>query len=484
LLRFLLSCLITSTLLFLGASARAQDDDIQLIPTPESGPPPAAAGEPDVRGMHCVPDLKEVETRRAIPMACTVDYPVAGVELRYRMEGAKKWEKIDLTQTDNGYAATLPCSATGERGTLQFYLFGKNENNKVIARVGRRESPLSVKLVDHSSLKPPALPGQSAPQRCYEPNACPKQFLGTATCPGTQAPPKVVEKKVEKKSWGASCKDTSECQSGLECMKNSCETPAKCEDTKDCSEGSECVDGICHIPTAAELKGRIGPPKHHWIGLHAGVDFYMMSSASGVCGTTTDDSKDFDCFDGGNLYSGTPNVLYAGHVKPSLYFATVRAMLSYDYAFGRLLVGGRLGWAFRGAPKDFSPIHIEARAHYSLVKKPFDEHFRPYLGLSVGHAQVDAYGQVVIADCVSVDAPTQQACKTQTDPNKVKGYLTDPTVAVARQLNAYHHGAPFFFGPSLMLMYALSNESAFVFNFLVMLPDVTFEPTIGYQLGL
>jgi hypothetical protein len=479
-LRFLLSSLITATLLFFGATARAQqapqyNDDIQLIPTPSApAPAPAPEAESDIRGMHCVPELKEVETRRAIPIACTVDYPVNGVELRYRMEGAKKWEKVELKQTDNGYTTTLPCTATGTPGTVQFYVFGKNENNKVIARVGRHESPLSFRLVAHSNSPPPALPGQQAPERCYQPNACPPEKLGTDACPGTQKPkPKPVV--VPKKTWGASCTGAGQCQSGLECIKGSCDTPVKCEDTKDCSDGAECVSGTCHLPTAEEMKGRLGPAKHHWFGIHFGTDFYLMSSASGVCGNTTADSKDFSCFDGGNQYTGTPNVNYSNQIKGGLYFATVRLMLSYDYAMGRLLFGGRLGWAFRGAPKDFSPIHVELRAHYSLVSKPSDQRFRPYLGLAFGHAPVDAYGQVVVADCYTHD----QNCINTTQLSALT-----PDVAIERRLNAYHHGAPFFFGPSAHLMYALSNDSALVFNFTVMLPDVNFEPTIGYELGL
>ena len=472
---WLLACI---TLLF-GATASAQNDDIQLIPTPPSGPPPLAPGEVEIRGMHCTPDVKEVETRRSIPVSCTVDYPTTGVELRYRIQGAtKKWDKIELKPSDGGYAGAIPCTVATQPGTLELYLFARNENNKVIARVGRSETPLSVKLVEHSNAPPPALPGKQAPERCYAQNECPPESLGTPACPGTQVP------KPSKKSWGASCGDTSECGTGLECIKGSCETPAKCEDAKDCGEGAECSDGVCHVPTKTELSGRIGPAKHHWIGIHAGVDFNVMHEASGVCGSSTDDSKHFACFEGGNEYTGTPNTLYSGHVKPSLYFATVRAMLSYEYAFDRMLLGARIGWAFRGSPKDFSPIHIEARAHYSLVPKPFDRHFRPYLGLVFGHAPVDAYGATIIVDCTSTDPVQKDGCATSTDKAKLAEAVRDPNLAVQRQLNAYHSGAPFFFGPSLQLMYALTNEAAFVFNFTVMLPNVTFEPTIGYQMGL
>jgi hypothetical protein len=490
------SCLLALMSLLVGVPALAQDDDIQLIPDGAAAPtksqpppaksqpapaktPPATPGEIEIRGMHCTPDVKEVETRRPIPISCAVDYPVSGVELRYRMEGdATKWEKVDLKESDGRYTGTIPCGATGSPGSLKVYLFARNEDNKVVARVGRHENPLSVRVVEHSKLAPPALPGQAAPARCYEQNECPPELVGTPSCPGTH----VV--KAAKKGWGATCAASDECQTSLECVKGSCESPAKCEDAKDCAEGGECTDGLCHFPTAAELKERIGPAKHHWIGLHAGVDFYVMGGAQGVCGGSTADSKHFGCFDGGNEYTGTPNVNYAGTVKGNLAVATVRALFSYEYMFDRISLGARVGWAFRGAPKDFSPLHVEARVHYSLSKNPFNANFRPYLGLALGHAPVDASQQVLILDCVAPDTATRDDCVGTADPNKLKGYLQDPNLALERKLNAFHHGAGFFFGPSLMLIYALANDSALVFNLTAMLPDVTFEPTLGYEMGL
>lgn len=459
-----------------GAPAFA-GDDIELIETPQqqAAPPPPPPAELEIRGMHCTPDVKEVEIRRPIPISCTVDYPATGVELRYKLNG-EKWEKIELQQSDTAYTGTIPCAVTSKTGALKLYLFARNENNKVIARIGRKELPLSVRLVQSSKVPPPALPGQKPPQRCYEQNECPPELVGTAACPGTH----VV--KSAKKGWGATCTATTECSGGLECIKGSCEEPTKCEDTKDCSEGGECVDGKCHVPDAEELKNEIGPPKHHWFGIHAGPDLLMASKASAICGpdTMSEDAKKFACFDGGNEYTGLPNAAYAGTFAGNVYFATIRALISYDYMVGRLAVGARLGWAFRGAPKDFSPIHIEARVAYSLRKDPFKQSFRPYLGLALGHAQVDASSGVTIVDCVSKD-PGCVAAKTK---DEVNAYLADPTQAVLKKLDAYRSGAPFFFGPTLTMMFAFTNDSAIVLNVNAMFPDITIEPTIGYAMGL
>ena len=484
---FALAVLFAWFVTLLAAPAVA-DDDIELIPegkAPAAAPAPAPApqppaapapapGEIEIRGMHCTPDVKEVEVRRPIPVSCTVDYPVTGVELRYKV-GSAKWEKIDLEQAESGYTGTIPCAVTSKTGTLKLYLFARNEKNKVIARVGRNESPLSVRLVQHSKAPPPALPGQAAPQRCFEPNECPPELVGTQACPGTHV------SKSAKKGWGASCALTSECSAGLECVKGSCESPAKCEANDDCSEGGECIDGKCHVPDAEELKGQLGPAKHHWFGLHFATDFLIPGEGSAICGpdASSADAKKFACFQGGNEYTGTPNTQVGNHFSGGFYVATMRALLSYDYMVGRFSVGGRLGWAFRGAPKSFSPIHIEARAAYSLRKDPFKLNFRPYLGLAFGHAQVDASSKTDIVDCVSGDA----TCISTADKNALNGYLMNGEAAI-RHVEAYRSGAPFFFGPTIMLMYALTNDAAIIFNVNAMFPDVAIQPSVGYQMAL
>ncbi|HEY3497044.1 MAG TPA: hypothetical protein VGK73_20235, partial [Polyangiaceae bacterium] len=139
--------------------------------------------EIEVRGMDCVPQVKEVEARRSIPVLCQTDYDVAGVELRYQAPGSKKWEKVELPKTDAGYQGAIPCTVTAKRGQLKVYVFARNANNKVIARVGRIENPMLIRVVEHTNLPPPALPNQNAPERCYDKNDCPPEMVGTDACP-------------------------------------------------------------------------------------------------------------------------------------------------------------------------------------------------------------------------------------------------------------------------------------------------------------
>jgi hypothetical protein len=434
--------------------------------------------EIEVRGMDCVPQVKEVETRRPIPVLCQTDYDVAGVELRYQLANSKKWEKIELPKTDKGYQGSIPCGVTNKPGQLKVYVFARNANNKVIARVGRSETPMLIRVVEHSNLPPPALPNENPPERCFDKNECPPEMVGTAACPGTKTSTSV------KKAWGQSCNLTSECQATLECVNGSCETPSKCETAADCPSGGECDDGICHVPDAEEIATRLGPPKHHWIGLHAGFDVIMLREGSDVCGNSSEDSKNFSCYEGGGLYSGTPNLTAQGHLSSGIYLATIRALFSYEYAVNRLLVGARLGWAFRGAPQNFLPVHLEARLFYSMVKDPLDRRFRPYLGIVAGVAQVDGSGPTEIIDCVASDLDLREECVNAQDQTTLDYFLSDRTLAVRKNLNAYREGSKGFFGPALMLVFALANDSAIVFNLNTMFPDVVFEPTLGYAMGL
>jgi hypothetical protein len=173
-----------------------------------------------------------------------------------------------------------------------------------------------------------------------------------------------------------------------------------------------------------------------------------------------------------------------GHLSSGAYLATIRALFSYEYAIDRLVLGARLGWAFRGAPQNFMPVHAEARAFFSMVKDPLNRRFRPYLGVTAGLAQVDGHGPTQIIDCVSSDPLLRDECVNAQDQTTLDYFLSDRTLAVRKTLNAYREGSKGFFGPSLMMVFALANDSAIVFNLNTMFPDVVFEPTLGYAMGL
>jgi hypothetical protein len=339
-----------------------------------------------------------------------------------------------------------------------------------------------VQLVESSELPPPALPNKEPPDRCFSKSECPAEMIGTAVCPGTS------KGKATKGGWGAGCGDSSQCQDGLACVGGSCETPPKCETADECPSGGECSDGVCHYPTKEEIDSRLGEPKIHWVGLHAGLDISMLRSATGVCGGETEDSKDYACYKGGDVYTGVPNDLNAGAVASGIHLATIRVLLSYDFAYKRFLFGGRAGWAFRGSPNDFSPIHVEGRAMYSLRKGPENNYFRPYLGLMAGYGQVDTPVPVKILDCSTAADPGTgyslvDECKAASTNEEIAA-MREVNGAVDREFDAYHQGGSIFFGPTFSMWFMFSNESAFVFNLNVMLPNVVFQPSLGYAMGI
>ena len=79
-------------------------------------------------------------------------------------------------------------------------------------------------------------------------------------------------------------------------------------------------------------------------------------------------------------------------------------------------------------------------------------------------------------------APAVETCKGFTTQAQLDA--APASGAVVRTFDAYHQGGSIFFGPTLSMWFMFSNESAFVFNLNVMLPNVTFQPSIGYAMGI
>jgi hypothetical protein len=238
------------------------------------------------------------------------------------------------------------------------------------------------------------------------------------------------------------------------------------------------VEGTCTYPDPEEVASRLGPPKYNWIGLHFGVDLLRQPYAPGVCGNVTADSKDYTCYNGSDAHSGLLlNEFSTGTVPAGFTLSTMRVLASYERWFGRLGAGARLGFAFGGAPKDFNPIHVEARVMYSMRQDQLNKRFRPYIGIAGGMAEVDYHAKVTVIDCkTAMNQPGCIAAQTRADP-ALGG-------AVQTKLDAYKPGAGLFFGPTIGFLYALANDQGIEFNLNVMFPDIAFEPSLGYVLGI
>lgn len=420
-------------------------------------------------GLECSPAVNEVEYGRPIPISCMASKEgVSRVEVRYRSPGKKKYTKVNLKKEGDEWVGQIPCRATSKRGTFKVSFTGRDSKGEIVARI----PPIEIAIVTASNEPPPALPGREPPMRCYDAKDCPPELKGSPACPGTKATGGA-------RAWGASCDKTSECQKGLGCISGTCEQPPKCEANEDCAS-NECSEGVCQFPDEEELASRLGPPKFNWFGLHFGVDMGFSREGVGVCGTDTGDSEDFGCYSGGTAFEGSANANLDNKFPSKFRIGTMRAMLSYERWFGRLSAGARVGWAFGGAPEDFSPIHLEARVQYALRNDVLNKRGRPYLGLAFGMAQVDLKEEVDVIDCTAV-TPDRTACQNATPADLANGL---PAGATIRTLDAYRKGSKFFFGPTIGYIIAFSNEAALSFNVNVMFPDLVFEPTVGYVMGL
>jgi len=161
------------------------------------------------------------------------------------------------------------------------------------------------------------------------------------------------------------------------------------------------------------------------IGVHFAPDLWITSATKDVCGSTdTNDSAlkgTYTCYQPGKTTInpdpagddaatggralGIPG--FAGNVNSGVKVATLRALVSLDYAVTpNVTLGGRLGYAFNHGPPSirynsgvpeqttkFFPFHVEVRGAY-WFKALSIKGFHPYLHLGGGMAQVD--GKVTV----------------------------------------------------------------------------------------
>jgi hypothetical protein len=459
---------------FFSPTAQALFDGIKRQPVAEDA---AAKVEPRFEAgtqMGCFPLVQEVETFRPIPMSCSTRVQgVTGVTLRYREYGADSWTAIDLKQEGEDWRGEIPCNALSRPGTWGMYIEAKDERDNAIERIGARDRPLVFKVVEKSSLPPPALPGEPPPGRCVETAYCPEEMIGTPACDALKGG--AAAKK------DTTCKVASDCDFGMSCSDGICKAPGVC------TENADCGDGICQAGLCAE---RERPAKLDWFGVHFGMDFALLSGADDACRTGSDE---FVCYDGSEAYDGTPYRGAGGTVTGGLYTGTMRVMLAYErFLLDHVSLGVRFGFAFSGAPDDFFPLHFEGRGTYyfSDVTRGADM-FAPYLAVGVGLAQVDTAAEVEMVDCLP-DAVPECLAAPRVDTNLIREPGEQSGAAQRRTLDAYKSLGQVFGSISPGVLVQLSKELSGVVNVgvLLMTEDqrsttiiLNVQPSLGLALG-
>lgn len=430
-------------------------------------------------GMECTPTVKEVESQRPIPVACTTDEPATKVTLRYMVFGGNQWQQLSMSKKGDYWQAEIPCSETGVTGALKFYVQAKDKDGEDLDTFGSKKQPAEINVVAKTEEEPPSYPGEAAPQKCMEAAACPEDMIGTPACPGTGKGGRGG------KGWGSPCDTSRECSQGLLCVQGdsgrTCETAPSCDTAGDCPDGGVCTNGKCDIGEGDEGGGG-GPAKKNWLGLHLGADIAFIGGEN-ICGI----ESDFNCYYAGDVPVPANALVqqYSGTVNSGASFGTVRVMGSYERLFTQSIGGElRLGFAFNGGPptpapdnKKFLPVHVELRGKYWIVKDGFSKPgLRPYVHLGGGIAQVDAKVSVRVIDC-SV-APDFNACQSSGGQSG----------GVESQVDAYRKLGTAFVTIGGGAMYAVSTGHGPILNLNLMYmlgsAGPVIEPSLGYQFGL
>jgi hypothetical protein len=467
-------------------------------PAGKTAAPPADESAGDKGGLKCTPDVREVQTRRPIPMQCTSDEEAASMELRYKPFGADAWKSVKMKKKDDAFRGEVPCDATGSAGTLKVYVRAKDAAGESVDSFGSKSKPIEIQLSENSAAEPPAYEGEQAPARCVAKEECPPDF------PGCQDKPKRGNK-----DWGVACDNSMECKEGLLCNDGTCEAAPACETNADCQTGT-CVDNKCSIDEASGGGASSAPYKKNWIGLHFAQDIAIIGG-SDVCSVGSRTSNGYACYVSGTTdqpYNGNP---YPGAgIATGTVLATQRLLLSFDRAFTPNITGGlRVGYAFGGGPPagkgpddqgrgggpndtsgnptpiagtKFLPFHLELRATYWFGKGVLGKKgFRPYVAVGGGLAQVDAKVKVSVADCKdSLSDDQYNKCITgdkSFDTSQTKGYDLDAWRKMGQGFITVAGGAMYAFTPrfgaqlNVNLMYMLPTSGPVI------------QPSLGVEYG-
>ncbi|WP_437668664.1 hypothetical protein [Sorangium sp. So ce131] len=365
----------------------------EAAPGEGGGKPPAKIAEGDVS--HTPVAEQAVNTPVPVYIEIPEEIDASKATLRYKPFGSQKWKSLEMGRVGDGFGVEIPCEDVTTTGDIRYYIILRDEAGDPVGTAGSLKAPHRVPIKNEIETEP-SLPGQEPPKRCAAKEDCP---------PGLPGCPEAGGGKRGDKGWGASCDETTECQSGLVCLNGTCEQGA---------EGGA-PDG------AATGKGN-----RNVIGLWGQLDLLLIRGTDYVCSGS---DAAYACFypggDGKQFYGEPIDLPGTNGVKGGLGAAGGRVMVSYDrqiFSNLPLLAGVRLGFAFGGSPtsKDapvtwagdersnphlqalsFMPIHAELRATYFLLGDRIVEKggFRPYVFLSpIGLAQVNASVPVDVCD--------------------------------------------------------------------------------------
>jgi hypothetical protein len=381
-------------------------------------------------GLACTPDMREVQSRRPIPIECRGDAEEVRFSVRYQVQGESGWKTLEMSRQGTGYRAQIPCESTLYAGPINFYVIAADAADEPVETFGSKSAPERFD-VDPQSDHAPAFPGEAAPERCPEPVFCPPDFPGCDDTMGDGGDSADEESAPYPKNWlGVHFA----ADIGFIGGSNVCSTEN--EDFECFASGSPYPEAL--PATVAGQPGELGDP-------YPGTS--IRSGASG---------------------------------------GTLRTLLSFDHALSqRFSLGARVGYAFGGAPggvdgRSFLPFHAEGRLQYWL-RGLGENGVRPYLHIGGGVAQVDIRkSDVTVRDCSQEAA--RQSFLDCIDARNAYAAANDPELPT-RTLDSYRKLGNAFAttGGGVHLPLSPRVDLQVNLNAMFMMPSVGFvlQPSIG-----
>ena len=148
------------------------------------------------------------------------DAPVGEIFVYYRAPGMRDFRRTPMRRIPGGFGAELPCEEMMPP-EVRYYVVAFDTQGSPLGNAGTSEQPFHVPIVTARQQPPPALPGQAPPEQCVENECPPGMECGTERLGGL----------------GDTCRETSECRSGLTCEDNFC-VANRDEDDDDDDSGS------------------------------------------------------------------------------------------------------------------------------------------------------------------------------------------------------------------------------------------------------
>jgi hypothetical protein len=420
----------------------------------KSAPPPATTttNPPSQKlpasDLGHVPVLEQ-KINTPVPIFVKQSKDFFSVTLNYKPYG-ESWKKLDLMPMAGGFGGEIPCKDTAVLGTIEYYIVANDKEGDLLGSAGSKKETYKLNIMNSISGKAPSLPGKSAPEQCHAMDVCP---------PGIDLP----ECQKTGLGYGSKCTGPGQCNKGdhLACIEGTCQ-PGEEEDSSD---------------------GPSGPHKKNWLSLGVSLDVALVTG-SDLCSESNYQSGNYTCFKGNDeTYVGQPQTGKGGDLAGFAQLGTIRILAGYDREIvNNLLIGTRLGFAFRGGPqplggKAFMPFHAELRGTYFLGKEVLSRKgVRPFVYLAGGLAQVDAKIPDVLVpdDCGRITAD-----KADNVPSPVDSLTCVPSTNGAIKVDAWKKLGTGFAAVGLGAVYAVSANTGLSFD----LKFATFFGTSGFAVS-